>query len=285
MEQREVRSGVAVVTDAISPEFTFPIWHRYYGNQFGYENLFVLTHDGSGSFGDFTLGDVKPISGAYNDDVRAAAVSNFVGVLLARYAAVVRVDVDEFLVVDPSRHRNLRSYVFGLDIEYITSQGFDIIQGPEDTAVDVTRPTLEQRRLAFALTAMNKTAIVRRPLRWGRGFHYCSAPPILGDVYLFHLKRFDLARQRDWASGMTARLPPGSFEAKYYEDDLRISEDFVRNRWLQPCASSEDALSRDTFNAHFEAAIRFNASNGLFEGPYDIESENVLIPGRFSSIF
>ena len=35
---------IAVVTDAVSDQYFFPIWRQYYGHLFGPENLFVVTY-------------------------------------------------------------------------------------------------------------------------------------------------------------------------------------------------------------------------------------------------
>lgn len=54
---------VAVVTDAISAEQYFPIWHRYYGSQFGPENIFLFSYqENVGEFRSFTLGGAIPIA-------------------------------------------------------------------------------------------------------------------------------------------------------------------------------------------------------------------------------
>lgn len=277
---------IAVLTDATSPGFTFPLWRDYYGAKFGAENLFVVTYAGAdGMFDHYGLGGVRRLDVPYSDDLRLVAISEFLAQLLKTYDAVVRVDVDEFIVVDPRARQTLCGFVEASSARHVTARGFDIIPAASDLPIDFGRPVLRQRRLAFALTAMNKTCITREPLKWGRGFHYCSAPPALDGVFLFHLKRVDFALQRAWATRMANGFVPDSFEAKYYQDDLKVGENFVKSRWSRHSVDTEEALDRTAFNQHFLSTIRLDDSSGLYEGDYDIEDRNVVIPARFADVF
>lgn len=277
---------IAVIADAMSAGFTFPVWHRYYSSQFGAENLFIITYAGADqAFEQYPLRGLQRIEAAYSDDLRIVAVADFISKLLDSYDAVVRVDVDEFLVADPQSGLTLRGFIETSRLRHITARGFDLIPSRDDAPIDFSRPVLQQRKLAFALTAMNKTAITRDRLRWGRGFHYCSSPPALDGLILLHLKRIDFAFQRDWATKMMKGFSPDSFEAKYYRDDLSVAENFVRSRWSKPASEGFESPERTAFDKAFLSAIRLNPSNALYEGPYDIDEQNVILPNRFLGIF
>lgn len=270
----------------MSTGFIFPIWHRYYSQLFAADNLFVMTFGGNDpSFANFELGELKVIDAVYNDDIRVEVVTAKVAELLHSYDVVLRVDVDEFLVVDPARFQNLRAFIDQWQGRYITARGFDIIQMKEQEPLDLTRPILEQRPCGYALDAMNKTCVTRIPLKWGRGFHYCSAPPAFGDVFLLHLKRVDAENEKAWCRTMLALARNDAFAVQYYTECLNIIDPYRQGRAQLPFDEGEDALLRASFMEAFTTTVRFDATTGLYDGPYRQEATNVVVPRRFRSSF
>jgi hypothetical protein len=277
---------VAVVTDAISAEQYFPIWHRYYGSQFGSENIFLFSYqENVGEFRSFTLGGAIPIPHSYNDDVRRDRVSELTSELLRSYDIVLRVDVDEFLVPDPQAYPSLAALLSAWDGDYMTAFGFDVMQSPEEPDLDFSGDILRQRKFAYALTAMNKTCVTRTPLKWGRGFHYCSYPPQFGGAYLLHTKRADIKTQKAWNDRMRRQAEQDEFVQKYYSWPEEQITQYHSNRFKLPIVEGEDSMVRTDFNREFLGKIKFSESTKLYEGPYDIEQVNVRIPERFGALF
>jgi hypothetical protein len=184
---------VAVLTDAVSSEFYFPCWHRYYASQFGSENLYVVTFGGlTADFRQFGLGGVWETK-VYNNDLRVKIIAGLVNVLLEQYDYVIRVDTDEFLVPDPRAFESLADYLRRLERPYVTAMGYDVIPARDDQHLVLDQPILvNQRSLAYPYDALNKTCITNVAMTWAPGFHFCSAFPMFQRLYLFHMKRADL---------------------------------------------------------------------------------------------
>lgn len=277
---------VGVVTDAMTAGNYFPIWYSYYSAQFGEDSIYVFTYPhGRHEFQDLRLGGLHVIPGEYDDDVRKDAISSFVADLLEDYDVVIRVDADEILAVDPLKHASLAGYLEDWHGSHITAFGFDVIQGPEEDRLDLTRPVLRQRRFAYALMALNKTCVTRVPIRWGRGFHYCSLPPSFGDIILFHLKRADIDLQLDWNRFMCKAASNDAFSQSYYSWGRDMIIDYHRTRFELPCIQGPHNLDRSAFNRRFLSSIRYNKDTSLFEGKYEIEEVNLVIPGRLKEAF
>ncbi|MDE2333571.1 MAG: hypothetical protein KGK10_03440 [Rhodospirillales bacterium] len=226
---------VGVVTDAVSSRFIFPVWHRYYAGQFGAENLFVITYAGCGAgFRGVPLGGLIELPVGYEDNTRLAAITPLVASLLSCYDVVIRVDADEFLVVDPRVAPSLAAFVAAMDQPYLTARGFDVIQLPDEPALPETPAggILQHRAAAYPNTALNKTAIVRTPLAWSAGFHSANVFPRFGALFMLHMKRLDIGWQMAWLREMSENIagdPKVEWIFKEYnEPDLQRIGDYHR---------------------------------------------------------
>ena len=160
--------SVAAVTMVYNDPVYLKIWLEYYSRQLGAKNLYVVDH-GSNDGSTDHLGAVNVIRlprSPQDDPKRAAFLSSFCSSLLAYHDCVLHGDVDEILVV---LHR------LGHETPYT----------PE-------RRVLAQRPWVFRSSSMCKPALIRRPVRWSPGFHSADTPVYFGDLYLFHLRWFDL---------------------------------------------------------------------------------------------
>lgn len=280
------RKTIAVLSDTTSSDFMFPIWYKYYSTLFGPSNLFVVAFPGvPQNFLPYELGGLIKVDEIFNEDLRLKIITPIIHSLLMRYDVVIRIDIDEMLVVDPARFGNLREYIHQWGGEYITARGFDLMQWQDETSLELTSKILNQRKWGYALSAMNKTCMTRVPLQWGRGFHYCTAMPAFGDVFLFHLKRIDAGLERAWCHRMLEVAKNDVHLQEYYTQELGFIESFGRHRWSLPADEGPDVLMRNDYLVEFNSKIRLNPGNGVFDGPYDQENRNIRIPDRFQDIF
>jgi hypothetical protein len=278
--------NVAVVTDAVSAGSYFPAWYAYYGGIFGTESIHIFTYlRNRNSFEGIKVGGLHALADTYNDNDRKDAIAALVAELLPTHDLILHVDIDEFLIPDPIKFRNLSEYLASWSGTHLTAFGFDVIQSPSEPPLDIRRPILSQRSFAYALTALNKTCVTRVPLKWNRGFHYCSLPPTFGDLYLFHTKRADIGMQVAWNEDMRAQAGDDKFLHSYYGWDAKEIESYHTNRLRLPLATGPAALVRTDFNRRFMDNIRYIEDTGIFDGPYDIEQLNVLIPEAFRHFF
>jgi hypothetical protein len=233
---------VAVVTDAVSPEFYFPIWHRYYASQFGADNLHVVTFDTQvDSFRQFKLGSLISLQ-KYNNNLRAEFVNDVVKQLLTNHDVVIRVDTDEFLVPDPTYFGSLREYVESLTLGHVTAYGFNVIPDRNEPPLDLNRPILFfQRTIAQPADSLCKTCVTSKPIRWAPGFHFCSERPQFDKLFLFHTKLADIDLQVKIGSQVASFADETAF-VEYH----KVAREELQNR-IQGMQGSERLHGVDAF--------------------------------------
>jgi hypothetical protein len=185
----------AVVTMVYNEETYLPIWRRYYGAIFGPENCHIVDHgsdDGSTEgLTDFNI--IKLPRSPMDDERRARFLSGFCSNLLERYGAVIYVDVDEIIVADPGRYASLLDYIAIRPGPVISAYGFDIFQDLKtENPLDLTRSILGQRQWMRFSSPMCKPLLAYQPLNWSPGFHSANYKIQFDQIYLFHLRYFDL---------------------------------------------------------------------------------------------
>ena len=276
---------IAVVTDAVSDQYFFPIWRQYYGHLFGPENLFVVTYLNA-DFRSEGLGGVIRLPTTYDDAVRPGTMGPLVTALLKTYDLVIRVDTDEILVVDPRVASNLKSYFLSSAAPYYTARGFDVVQTIGEPAL-VPGPILSQRRYAYPISALNKTAATRQPLTWSSGFHWASVPPVFSPLFLLHLKRVDIEWQCRWYAEMTRNIgdnPAIDPQIRaYYAANRAAITAYHAGVSGRPRLEGLDAWYREEHQQRFLESVKL--IDGLYFGDYAHESALLGIPPEWATLF
>jgi hypothetical protein len=281
-----VTKRVAVLTDAVSERHIFPHWHRYYGSLFGASNLFVLTYEGlSKNFQEFDLGGVIEIPVGYDDAVRQGVINGLVSALAACYETVIRVDSDEFLVVDPRVSLSLAAYVNQLAHPYVTARGFDVVQLLDEPPLNDAIRILETRAYAHPNSALNKTCIVTVPVNWSSGFHWATVYPKFDSLFMLHMKRVDIGWQLDWFRYMTEKLKHNARVSQtikdyYAADEARITQ-YHRDVGDRRKLSGIDSWYREEFTKEFLRDIAFQKSDGMYTGAFKHELVLCQIPSEW----
>ncbi len=279
------RPTVAVVTDALSPDFYFPIWHRYYAAQFGAKALHVLTYPGfAKDFADCELGGIVELSDGYLDEMRAKAISGYAAFLLEFNDVVIRVDADEFVVPDLRRFASLADYLARTKLPYVTALGLDVIQRPDEAPLDLARPILiEQRNYAYANTSLNKTCMTRLPLRWSPGFHACTVPPQFDGCFLIHLKRADVEQQMRWFAFMNPQVT-GELFKEYYSPNRAKIEEYHYGINVRPMAGDVDQLFYSEYHQNYLESVKFVATEKIYGGDHFHDQHLVRLPASFAGL-
>ncbi len=256
------RAHVSVVTDAVSPDFYFPLWHNYYSKFFGSANLHVICFGDNGvNFSEWALGSVDQAP-AFNNAERARYVSDKVNRLLRVSDIVIRCDVDEFLVPNPKLYNDLGHYIEELKTGHVTSFGYDVLQAPDEAGLDLRAPILgAQRHFAYAVDSLCKTSVVSSPTRWGAGFHASSNPPLFNELYMFHLKLADLDLQMQIGTSVARRADEERFR-EYHSRTKDVFLSQARQYFSTPPVVGFDAFTMKPF---FEAYLqRTKVRNGMY---------------------
>ena len=185
---------LAALTMAYNEPVWAPVWSRFYARQVGAANCFLLDHGSDdGSTEGLGIHVERLERSALDENARATTVSAVVRELLRGYDAVVHSDVDELVLADPRRFRDLGEYVAGGGAPVVTAIGLDVQHLPEEeAALDPERELGPQRRWVRFSAAMCKPCLVRRPVAWSPGFHSCDAEMATDGLFLLHLRYADL---------------------------------------------------------------------------------------------
>ncbi len=187
---------IAAITFCRDEGKMLPLWIKYYGGQFGTDNLYVVddnSEDGSTEDLPCDVLHIPPIRGGKFNSTRMAMVGNLGRSLLQLYDVVMFCDTDEFIVPDPDRHAGLRAYIetrTGEDLTAVGSLGFNVVHNvAAEPPLDLTQPLLGQRQLAKFLPLMCKPAIKWVPGHWSAGTHGVRTPYAVDpDLWMFHMK-------------------------------------------------------------------------------------------------
>ena len=108
---------IAVITMARNDDFFLARWIKYYGDEFGTENLYIYL-DGLDQNIPENAGNAHitklphtDMSRSAGDKYRIGKISALAKELLKTYDIVIGCDADEFLIVDPETKMGLHEYL------------------------------------------------------------------------------------------------------------------------------------------------------------------------------
>ena len=186
------------------------VWLAYY-NRF-FKNLYVI-HTQPGDPAPileearkrftFTLVNDYP-NPEYSYEVELNQMKDFQRKLLKSYQWVLFSHVDEIVVPDPDIYKDLNDYIKKCKKDYVFCTGMNLLHmwdekgEPNESALDISKPILKQRKYWWYEFGYNKPLLSRVPLRWIAGMHRIeevndSELHTLHDkdLYLIHLKQAD----------------------------------------------------------------------------------------------
>ena len=277
---------VAVISDTISTDQLFQVWHNYYSLLFGGRHLYVVTYRGlSHKFRHVELGGLWEIPENYNDPVRCRVITSLICALLGSYDVVVRCDIDEILVPDPRQAPDLAAYIETLDRPYMTGRGLEVIEGYDEPLLNPGIPILvQQRKFAFRSSSLNKTCITSVPLEWGSGFHGCAGFPMLRDLYLFHIKHSDVSGRLQWFADLKANAP-GNQQVERYCDagiaNIRQMRTAALGRELK---TGWKNFADRSFDQTYLDTVKFDGAK-IYQGAFLQDDKLLQIPSEFLGLF
>lgn len=186
----------AILTSFYPSSFFIPLWKRYYAPFFNHIRMLELTP------GDFNY---QRITDAMNNELPG---------LLANHDLVMIADIDEIIVPDPEKWRNLGEYLDRVQGQVISCVGYNVIQMPWEPVFDLDIHITAQRSYWQRETIYDKPVITRQAVKFAAGNHTCNAPTVQDpDLVMFHLRDADIRR---------------SFERRMALDNQRSRDDFLQ---------------------------------------------------------
>jgi hypothetical protein len=260
---------IAAVTMVYNEPEYLPIWCSYYGKAFGPERCYIIDHgtDDDSLVGYEQFNIIRIPRSPKDNTKRTRFVSSFCSALLEWYDVFLYTDVDEILV--PASGGPLRLYISSLAPGPFSAYGFDVHQDHSQVpAFEPHKPVTWQRSWARFSSSMCKVVGSSSPIKWSPGFHSANSALHFVELFLFHLRYFDLdlglrrlerTRSMQWASpdaGSHQRVEDIEF-AKLMERVSRLPkiehalwspERFPLASYVSRVQSSEQDFRTTTYN-------------------------------------
>jgi hypothetical protein len=189
---------IAAITFCRDEGRMLPLWLRYYGGQFGAENLYVVddsSRDGSTDGLSCNVLHIPPIRGGKFESTRMRFLAGLAASLRTLYDCVVFTDADEFVVPDPARHHGLADFINrqGDDVAAVAALGLNLLHATgTEPPLDLGQPVLGQRSLAKFVPVMCKPSVNFAGAPWFAASHGIRAPYAVDpELWMFHLKYAD----------------------------------------------------------------------------------------------
>lgn len=269
---------IAVITMARNDDFFLERWIKYYGDEFGTENLYIYL-DGSDQNIPENAGNAHitklphtDMSRSAGDKYRIGKISALANELLKKYDIVIGCDADEFLIPDPKTKMGLQEYLSNKEFNTtLSGLGLDVGQHLTlEQPLDTSKPFLSQRSFALMSTRYTKPVVINKPVNWGSGFHRIKGKNFHIDknLYLLHFGAVDI----DMLISKAAKRGP----------------DWVNHLKRRGNGTINDVTKRTARNEKWIKIARFIQT--YIRAPYAINKPNMLgikivvkIPKRFKT--
>lgn len=278
----KTQKPVAVISMVRNDSFFIEKWISYYGKHLGFEHLYLFLDGMDQKVPEAALKinyfqiPHKEESRAVGDRNRAKKISAFAQQLFPKYHAVMAVDIDEFLVLDPNVGDSLTGYLQKESkATTLSGLGLDVGQHPNlEVAIDPKKPFLSQRSFAQVSDRYTKPSVSFKPLSWGAGFHRIKGKnfKIDSNLFLFHFGLIDYKTSLQ-KSGNTELLKMGW---KAHLD---------RRGSLFEALKIQSPLEASTFLPRARNFFTKNRKWYAWNKPAPIRGANVIkIPKRFQTL-
>ncbi len=146
---------VAALTMAYNEAVLLPVWARHYARQVGADQCYVVDH---GSTDPIVLpagmNTLRLPRSAHDDLRRARFVSDLAQTLLNYYDWVIHTDVDELVLADPWKFRDLSTFCETVEQPgTVTAIGFDIQHVPSSEPDSTVHSPSGRNAVGFDLRA------------------------------------------------------------------------------------------------------------------------------------
>lgn len=288
---------IAAVTMVYKDYDFLNLWVNYYGEIFGRENLFVISHGEDAKVSAICAGtNVSFLSrnglSPRFDRLRWDYLSAFVNFQLLSYDAVICSDVDELLYVDPRCNESLISKIAAYKSRTtISGLGLEVFQSQDEMDWRSDKWVLNDRKMAVPSVSYSKPVVALNDVRYMPGGHATPNDPYIPkDLYLLHLKYVskDLSYQSlesrkqdieasadnsNFASAVhTAWIRGGKWTDKFYRQ--------IENYPIHDLDSKVNDI-RASLNSSITNHSRFRKMR-VFEGS-GVEAMRILLPPEFNT--
>ncbi|MEL6550237.1 MAG: glycosyltransferase family 2 protein [Pseudomonadota bacterium] len=292
------KETLGVMTMVYQDYFFLERWYRYYGAQVGPQNLFIYSHGGDPKHKEIApeanVINVPRDPGMVKLERRRWRMQGYAASgLLDFYNWMIVGDVDEIVIVDPTRAEGLCAYLAGTFPDKsaaplnISPLGIEIIHLPEKEPLPLEdAATILSRRQHFKVSrSYSKPCLVGQPAIFAPGGHRNNGGPrhLSDDLFLLHLRFVDFGMLEARIEKRRAMLDRAQAENAQYEK-AHVWDSTMRE--YQGFAGldvrGEDvtlAAERAALGKQFERyANQYVPGRGTFDALYKL-------PDRFKNVF
>lgn len=293
------KKNIAALTMVYQDHFFLDRWVRYYEDQIGRENIFILRHGHDPKIDEIGAGCniihvPNPASKVGFDNRRWYALSQLTSALTQCYNWVLCNDVDEIVAVDPDVCGSLSEYLAekfaNSDAPAILSPfAIELVHTPrfEPEPIEYDTKILSVRRNFRINTNYSKPCVTRRDVAYSGGGHGSNIHrvPLDPHLYLFHLRYVDdkisqerLEGRKDWIEKRRGKYEPGKRSKNSWDEG---SDVFIELRQKIPMAETVNFDPvRNEMVSHLD---HYGSGKWLYK---NIRSTDIYrLPIRFSSLF
>jgi hypothetical protein len=119
---------------------------------------------------------------------------------LKDYEWVLYTDMDEIVIADPRKYKDLKDFMDKSDEKQTYCEGYELYKGQDERPIDRWKPIMPQRKYWWRSVngSYNKPALSRTPSKWVHGFHslegetadFAKGHKDTG-LYLIHMRHVD----------------------------------------------------------------------------------------------
>lgn len=129
----------------------------------------------------------------FDDEHVARMFNKEIANLLKGGNTVMRVDVDEIVVPNPEKYKDLGDYLDKFKGQAVCCTGYHLIEMPYDKKLDIKKKLTDQRRYWVRDSVYDKAVITKIPLKYFPGFHKTIQNVSRDeDLAMFHLRDANL---------------------------------------------------------------------------------------------
>lgn len=166
----------AIIGARTKDSFWHPLWDSHYRLYFDHVEI-------------VPLGTVYSVTFAHMTELINRAIEKLIG----KYDLIMCADMDEMLVPDPDKYRDLGDYLDRCKGDVIRCVGYNVIEMPGQDAIDLHKKITDQRTMWQRDLMYDKPVIMRKKIMYYPGQHFCNTSNVQDkDLYMFHMRYADV---------------------------------------------------------------------------------------------
>jgi len=203
MNSQNIEKKKCAIFTMVRDEKVFlPIWLKYYSKYFNGKDIYIIDHETKDNSIEeckkhykFNLKKVNnPF--LFPRKFRQETIRNMQEELLKSYQYVLFTDIDEIIIPNLEKFKDLKDYLTKFKKDCVRCNGFELIHiKNKELEIDLNKSILSQRNFWYQNILYSKPLLSNKLLNWCAGFHNegpNDSNTIDKELYLLHLHKMDL---------------------------------------------------------------------------------------------